>query len=64
MCIVNLRVECSNRFSEMLVANAEGTGFTNESIPGTALLEVFGTPVVENVVFAPAPEDDDDGEDC
>lgn len=59
MCIVQMRVQCSERFSELLVDDVEHTELTIESILGTALLEVFDAVVVENVFVHPAPEDDD-----
>src|SRR5690348_18219684 len=62
MCVVYMRVECSERFSEVLVNDVEHTELTIESIVGTALLEVFDTVVFENITVRPAPEDDD-GED-
>ncbi len=49
MCIVHMRVHCSDKFSEVLVGDVEGTELTIESIVGTALLEVFDTVLVENV---------------
>jgi hypothetical protein len=49
MCIVHMRVHCSDTFSEVLVGDVEGTELTIESIVGTALLEVFDTVLVENV---------------
>ena len=63
MCIVQMRIQCSDRFSEVLVDDAEGTELTIESIVGTALLEVFDTVHVVNVTVQHSPEhNDDDGE--
>jgi hypothetical protein len=63
MCIVHMRVQCSDRFSELLVGDVEGTELTIESIVGTALLEVFDTVHVEDVTVHSFPEGDDgDGE--
>ena len=63
MCIIHVRVNCSDRFSEVLVDDAEGTELTIESIVGTALLEVFDTVLVENVMVYDSPEhNDEDGE--
>ena len=63
MCIVHMRVQCSDRFTELLVDNVEDTELTIESIVGTALLEVFDTVLVENVTVQHSPErDDGDGE--
>ena len=62
MCTIHMRVQCSERFSEVLVDDVEYTELTIESILGTALLEVFDTVVFENITVRPAPEDDD-GED-
>jgi hypothetical protein len=63
MCIVNMRVQCSDLFSEMLVGDVEHTELTIESIVGTALLEVFDTVIVENVTVHHLPKrNNGDGE--
>jgi hypothetical protein len=63
MCIVHMRVHCSDTFSEVLVADVKGTELTIESIVSTALLEVFDTVLVENVTVQHYPEHNDgDGE--
>ena len=63
MCIVHLRVQCSDTFSEVLVGDVEHTELTIESIVGTALLELFDTVLVENVTVQHSPErKDGDGE--
>ena len=63
MCIVHMRVQCSDRFTELLVDNVEDTELTIESIVGTALLEVFDTVLVENVTVQHSSEcNDGDGE--
>jgi hypothetical protein len=63
MCIVHMRVQCSDRFTELLVDNVEDTELTIESIVGTALLEVFDTVLVENVTVLHSPErNNGDGE--
>jgi hypothetical protein len=63
MCIVQVRVQCSERFSEVLVGNVEHTELTIESIVGMALLELFDTVLVENVTVHHSPErNDGDGE--
>ncbi len=49
MCIVHMRVHCSDTFSELLVGDVEYAELTIESIVGIALLEVFDTVLVENV---------------
>ncbi len=49
MCIVHMRVQCSDTYSEVLVDEVEHTELTIESIVGTVLLEVFDTVLVENV---------------
>ena len=60
MCIVHMRVQCSDRFSEVLVSDVENAELTIESILGTALLEVFDAVLVENVTVHPSPEDNDE----
>jgi hypothetical protein len=63
MCIVHVRVHCSDTFSEVLVGDVERTELTIESIVGTALLEVFDTVLVDNVTVQHSPEcNDGDGE--
>jgi hypothetical protein len=63
MCIVHMRIQCSDRFTELLVDNAEDTELTIESIVGTALLEVFDTVHVENITVQHSSErNDGDGE--
>ena len=63
MCVIHMRVQCSDTFSEVLVGDVEYTELTIESIVGTALLEVFDTVLVENVTVQPFPEGNDgDGE--
>ena len=63
MCIVHMRVHCSDRFSEVLQDDMEYTELTIESIVGTALLEIFDTVLVENVtVLHTSQRDDEDGE--
>ena len=49
MCTVHVRVQCSERFSEVLVDDVEYTELTIESILGTALLEIFDAVLVEDV---------------
>jgi len=56
MCIVHLRVHCSDTFSEVLVGDEEQTELTIESIVSTALLEVFDTVQVENVTVSYSPD--------
>ena len=64
MCVVHMRVQCSERFSELLVDDVEHTELIIESILGIALLELFDAVVVENVIVNPAPEDDDSIGEC
>lgn len=49
MCIIHVRVHCSDKHSEVLVDDVETTEMTIESIVGTALLEVFDTVLIENI---------------
>lgn len=63
MCIVHVRVHCSDTLSEVLVDDVQGTELTIESIVGTALLEIFDTVLFENVTVHQSPEHNDgDGE--
>ncbi len=59
MCVVHVRVQCSDRFSEVIVSDVEHTELTIESILGTALLEVFDTVHVENVTVQQSSESND-----
>ena len=60
MCMIHMRVQCSDKFSELLVDDVENAELTIESILGTALLEVFDAVLVENVTVHPSPEDNDE----
>ena len=63
MCVIHVRVQCSDKFSEVLVGDVEYTELTIESIVGIALLEVFDTVQVENVTVQHSPKrNDEDGE--
>ena len=63
MCTIHMRIQCSERFSEVLVGDVVDTELAIESIVGMALLEVFDTVLVENVIVHHSPERDDrDGE--
>jgi len=59
MCTIHMRVQCSERFSEVLVDDEEHTELTIESIVGTALLEVFDTVLVENITVHHSPQRND-----
>lgn len=61
--IIHMSVQCSDRFTELLVDDVEDTELAIESIVGTALLEVFDTVLVENVIVHHSPErNNGDGE--
>jgi hypothetical protein len=60
MCIVHMRVQCSDKFSELLVGDTEYAELTIESLVGTALLEVFDTVLVENVTVQQTSEGRDE----
>ena len=64
MCIVHMRVHCSERFSEVFVGDVESTELTIESIVGTALLEIFDTVLVENVTVYDSPESNNEDGEC
>lgn len=51
MCLIQIRLQCSDRFSELLVADVQDAELTIESIVSTALLEVFDTVQVEGVTL-------------
>ena len=61
MCMIHMRVQCSDTFSEVLVGDVEHTELIIENIVGTALLEVFDTVLVENVTVHHAPERNNGG---
>ena len=58
MCIVQVRVQCSDRFSELLLGDVQDTELAIESIVGTALLEVFDTVLVDDVTVYDSPSRD------
>ena len=63
MRIVDMRVQCSERFSEVLAGDEAQIELTIESVVGTALLEVFDMVHVENISVLCGPGGyDDDGE--
>jgi hypothetical protein len=49
MCVIHISVQCSEKFSELLVGDVRNAELTVESIVGTALLEIFDTVVVDDV---------------
>jgi hypothetical protein len=49
MCVIHICVQCSEKFSELLVNDVQDSELTVESIVGTALLEIFDTVYVEDV---------------
>ena len=49
MCVIHISVQCSEKFSELLVGDVRDAELTVESIVGTALLEIFDTVVVDDV---------------
>ncbi len=53
MCTVLLRVQCSEKFSEVLVGDLERTELTIEDVVSTALLELFDTVCVEDITVRP-----------
>jgi hypothetical protein len=64
MRIVDMRVQCSDTFSEVLAGDEKHIELTIESVVGTALLEVFDTIHVENILVRRGPggyDDDGDG---
>ena len=63
MCVIHMRVHCSDAFSELLVGDVQHTELTVESVVGTALLEIFDTVLVENVIVQDSGERGEDVED-
>ena len=59
MCIVHMRVQFSDKFSELIVSDVVHTELTIESIVSTALLEVFDAVRVDNVTVQHFPESGD-----
>lgn len=49
MCIIHICVQCSEKFSELVVSDVQDAELTVESIVGTALLEIFDTVCVDDV---------------
>lgn len=56
MCILYMRVQCSDTYSKLLAGDAEQTELTVESIVGEALLEVFDTVHVQSVLVQQSPD--------
>lgn len=63
MCVIHMRVHCSDAFSELLVGDVQHTELTVESVVGTALLEIFDTVLVENVIVQDSGERGGDDEE-
>jgi hypothetical protein len=59
MCIVHMRVHCSDKYSEWFVDDAELTELAIESIVGPALLEVFDAVQFENITVQHSAKRDD-----
>lgn len=55
MCIIHMRLRCSDKFSEILPEDVERTELIVEDIVSTALLEVFDSVDVENVTVSRPP---------
>lgn len=51
MCVINMRVHCSDMFSELLLDDKEQTELTIECVVSTALLEIFDNVQVETVTL-------------
>jgi hypothetical protein len=59
MCTVLLRVQCSEKFSEVLLDNAEQTALAIEGLVAPALLELFDEVYVEDVTVQRSSENND-----
>jgi hypothetical protein len=49
MCVIQISVQCSENFSELMIDNVQDTELIVESRIGTALLELFDTVYIEDV---------------
>jgi len=58
-----MRVQCSDKFSEVPVDDLELAELTIESIVSTALLEIFDTVSVENVTVHHYPQRNNENEE-
>lgn len=58
MCIVYMRLRCSDKYSEWLVDDAERTELAIESILAPALLEVFDDVEFENITVRRSTQPD------
>ena len=63
MCVIHISVQCSEKFSELMINDVQDTELTIESIVSTALLEVFNTVFVENVILHSSSENGDQNGD-
>jgi hypothetical protein len=51
MCVIHMRVQCSDTFNEVILDDVEQTELTVEALIGTALLQVFNEISVENITL-------------
>jgi hypothetical protein len=49
MCVIQISVQCSEKFSELMIDELQDAELTIESIIGTALLELFDTVYIDDV---------------
>lgn len=52
MCIIQIRILCSDRFFEVLPDDVESTEFTLEDLIGRILLDLFEMVIVERVTIS------------
>jgi hypothetical protein len=62
MCVVQISVQCSEKFSELMIDDVRDAELTIESIVGTALLELFDTVYVDEVRLLMYEGDTEDSE--
>ena len=63
MCIVHLRIQCSDPFSKALISDVKHTELTIESLVSTALLEAFDTVLIDAVTIQHSTECDNENKE-
>ncbi len=49
MCVIQISVQCPEKFSELMIDDMQDAELTIESIVGTALLELFDIVYIDEV---------------
>ena len=63
MCVIQINVQCSEKFSELMIDELQDAELTIESIIGTALLELFDTVYIDDVQLFMSDSDTENREE-